>query len=1076
MCFCLLGMPSARPADTLAPGQPLRLELSGGQTVEVQLTVPSNQSAYVYADQIGVDVTLAVLDGAGAVLLRSSAAGERNAEELLILPAKAQRLRVAAASPGAPLGSVELALKLRGLSPREKLLAHGHVHFAQGRRSPGESGGCGGATSSGYTAAAQCYGAAAGLNPRPDPQALFLQADAVRASSNYEKAVSLYALAEAAAGDRESTPALLETLGAIYAGWGWSLSRQGNFDQARSTLTRARTVVSGLVEGEPSHQGHQYDLGSVQNNLCLQDLRQDRLQSATLCLHELETLATRIGDDNLKLLTWNGLGGLHQLLGQPDEAINYFQQALVLATTKQDRRRQALLYNNLGWTYRSSSEYAKGIQHALKAVSISTELEWSDQTALAQANLGRLYALVGDFDRARHWYNVSIEGSRQARRLATRYLSLGQIEFAEGRLDEALAAYQRAAALVEALEAPKLKVRVADRLVRAQLALGNIDAVERIVEQAAAPAEQVEDRFSLASYDLAVADFELARGDFEAARILYARALPIYEELGFSTGKANTYFGLGRCALMAGDRVTATRYADQAIEQLEATRERLWTLFERINFNRIGTEIYAFAVDLNMDSFRRFGRREDAVRALLIAERRKAQTLSELVGQSGLEVPEDQLADSAAAARRRVAALQAQLLELSDQPDREALAAQLKSAYFEALDNLQSAELASAEGKAINRRNVPLTADALEQLVSDYQNVVSFFVGPERSFAWRWNSAGLQVYDLPEAAAIDRWVAGLLQNLRIPGRSPDAIEASEILGVLQQILPAPDGQVTRVLVAADGALSLVPFAALPLAGGEPYVTRAEVTLSPGLGVIASAAGRRPAPETSALVLADPVFSASDRRLGAQRQRGQRAAGLVLPRLAGTRAEAAVLSELLQPGQLVTLTDLSATRKNLLELKLDRFNLLHFGTHGLLDRNTPDGYGLALTRTAADGSALDWLLNVHDIARMNLNSDLVVLSGCDTAQGEQIDGAGIVGLTRAFLYAGSRQVMSTLWQVSDRSTGRLMQDFYRSYLREGASAAAALRRAQLTMRERSDAAHPYHWAAFVVSTGSPAIAL
>lgn len=1062
-------------AEALAPGDSQHLELSGGQSLEVPLTTPLGPSARVYADQIGIDVVLAALDESGSVLLESSAAGERNAEELLMLPAAARALRVSSASPGAPPGLVKLTFRAGEPSLQDQYLAWGNIHFARRRQSPGADGACGAAAPTGYAAAAQCYGAAARLAPGHNAYPLFLQADAVRASSDYDQAISLYALAEVAAREGGKSPAMLETLGAIYAGWGWSLSRQGNFDQARTILSRARTTVEQLVQENPGHKGHQYDLGSVQNNVCLQDLRQDRLQRATQCLFQLETLAARIGDENLQLLTWNGLGGLHQLLGQPDEAVAYFQKSLSLAKAKQDRRRQALLHNNLGWTYRSSSEYAKGIQHALEAVSISAELEWTDQTALAQANLGRLYALVGDYDRARHWFNTSIQGSKQDRRLATRYLSLGQIEFAEARFEEALRAYQRAAALVATLEAPKLQVRVADRLVRVNLALGNIGAAQRVIERTAPAAKLVEDRFSLASYDLAVADHELATGDFVTARKLYARALPIYEELGFSTGMANTHFGLARCALMAGDRSAAISYSDRAIEQLEATRERLWTLFERVNFNRIGAEIYAFAVDLHMANFRLSGRSEDALRALLIAERRKAQTLSELVGQTDLATSDDQASTAAASARRRVAALQAQLLELSDQPDRQALSAQLKSAYFEALDKLQSAELAYAVGRADNRRTLPLTGSAIERLVSDYQNVLSFFVGPEKSYAWRWDSDGLQAFDLPGRDSIEAWVSSLLQSLRVPGASFPVTEASPILGALQRVLPARGEDVERVLIAADGALSLVPFAALPLNSGEPLVTRAEVTLSPGLAVIASATGRQRTAETTAMVLADPVFSASDRRLGAQRKRGHTAAGLALPRLAGTRAEAAVLRELIPASKLVSLTDLAATRKNLLDLRLDEFDLLHFGTHGLLDRNTPDGYGLALTRTAADGSALDWLLNIHDIARMSLTSDLVVLSGCDTAQGEHIDGAGIVGLTRAFLYAGSRQVMSTLWQVSDRSTARLMQEFYRSYLHDGKTAAAALRQAQLTMRKRAGAEHPYHWAAFVVSTGSPASA-
>lgn len=1069
----LLVLPGLQAGGSLVPDEARRLKLQGGQSVELGIAIAPTQPSFVTVEQISIDVVLTAVDASGETLLISSAAGERNAQELMTLPPQTRALRIAAASPSAPAGTVDVALTVGDLPKDEQLLARGHRYYSIGRRQPAHLGDCGGGATTGFTAAAQCYARAAALVSRSNAYPLFLQADAVRAASDYDKAVELYARAETAALAQAKTPRKLETLGAIYAGWGWSLSRQGNYDQARGILRRAVPVIEDLVQQEPDHQGHLYDLGSVQNNLCLQDLRQDKLQDAADCLDQLEALASSLADDNLSLLALNGLGGLHKLLGQPDEAIEYFERALVLATNKQDRRRQALLHNNLGWTYRSSSEYAKGIQHALKAVSISDELEWSDQTALAQANLGRLYALVGDYDRARHWYNVSIQGSKQARRLANRYLSLGQIEMAESRYDEALQAFSRARDIVATLEAPKLHLAAADRLIRVQLALGNNSSIAGIVARAQAAAALVEDRFSLASYDLAVGDYHLASGDFQAARVLYERALPTYQELGFSTGIANTYYGLARCALQGGKPQQAIRYAALAIDNLEATRERLWTLFERINFNRIGGEIYSFAVDLHMADFRLSGRQESALQAMLIAERRKAQTLSELVGSAGNEA--GQLAETAApaAARRRVAALQTQLLELSDQPERKALVAQLKSDYFVALDELQAAELLNPNLRSAGRSETPLTVSEIQQLVANHQNVISIFVGPGRSYAWRWSDEDMQVFDLPGRGEIDEWVSRVLRHFRAPstGNEKD-LTASPVMRALWPVLRRRSEKPERLLIAADGALSLLPFSALPMADGAPLITHTEVTLSPGLGVTASAGTYPPATQPSALVLADPVFSPADRRLGTARRRGQ-ASALALPRLAGTRAEAAVLEQLIPASQLVTLSDLDATRENLLGLPLRQFSLLHFGTHGLLDRNTPDGYGLAMTRLRPDGSSLDWLLNIHDISRLNLNADLVVLSGCDTAQGEQIDGAGIVGLTRAFMYAGSRQVMSSLWQVSDRSTGRLMQHFYRSYLADNTTAAAALRQAQLTLAKQPGREHPYHWAGFVVSAGSQA---
>jgi CHAT domain-containing protein len=91
---------------------------------------------------------------------------------------------------------------------------------------------------------------------------------------------------------------------------------------------------------------------------------------------------------------------------------------------------------------------------------------------------------------------------------------------------------------------------------------------------------------------------------------------------------------------------------------------------------------------------------------------------------------------------------------------------------------------------------------------------------------------------------------------------------------------------------------------------------------------------------------------------------------------------------------------------------------------------------------------------------------VVLSACQTGLGQEVRGEGLMGLTRAFLYAGAPRVIVSLWNVNDRATAELMTNLYRSMLREGKRPAAALRQAQLEMRKQKQWESPYYWAAFV----------
>jgi CHAT domain-containing protein len=105
------------------------------------------------------------------------------------------------------------------------------------------------------------------------------------------------------------------------------------------------------------------------------------------------------------------------------------------------------------------------------------------------------------------------------------------------------------------------------------------------------------------------------------------------------------------------------------------------------------------------------------------------------------------------------------------------------------------------------------------------------------------------------------------------------------------------------------------------------------------------------------------------------------------------------------------------------------------------------------------------LSVHDIYQLQLDAELVVLSGCSTALGKKVRGEGLLGLARSFLYAGASRVVASLWMVRDRATAELMAAFYRSYLEQDMTPAAALRAAQVSMLHQARWRDPYFWAAF-----------
>jgi CHAT domain-containing protein len=153
----------------------------------------------------------------------------------------------------------------------------------------------------------------------------------------------------------------------------------------------------------------------------------------------------------------------------------------------------------------------------------------------------------------------------------------------------------------------------------------------------------------------------------------------------------------------------------------------------------------------------------------------------------------------------------------------------------------------------------------------------------------------------------------------------------------------------------------------------------------------------------------------------------------------------------------------ASRSAALSAALADYRIVHFATHGHVDDSDPRLSGLVLSLVDADGEPTDGFLRPSDIADMSLNADLVTLSACETALGEEIDGEGLVGLARAFMDAGAQRVLSTLWRVDDDATAALMELVYHGILKEGRSPAEALAQAQRRMRAHPRWRSPFYWA-------------
>jgi len=243
-----------------------------------------------------------------------------------------------------------------------------------------------------------------------------------------------------------------------------------------------------------------------------------------------------------------------------------------------------------------------------------------------------------------------------------------------------------------------------------------------------------------------------------------------------------------------------------------------------------------------------------------------------------------------------------------------------------------------------------------------------------------------------------------------------------------------------------------------------------VSYAPSASVLAELMGRKrlqPAGQVDLLALGNPMIAVegnSDRGLQEQPRAGARPEPLPF-----AEDEVSSIGRLYQQNgkRSELLVGDQALEEVLKSGDLGRFKALHLATHGFIDDRVPalSGLLLAPSRTP-DGD--DGYLRLNEIFHLKMNADLVVLSACETALGKEVRGEGMVGLTRAFFYAGARSVVASLWMVNDQSTALLMEDFYGQYLK-GEDASTSLRKAKLGLLRGTDSRfrHPFFWAPFVM---------
>ncbi|MEG4518135.1 CHAT domain-containing protein [Microcoleus sp. AT9b-C5] len=787
--------------------------------------------------------------------------------------------------------------------------------------------------------------------------------------------------------------------------------------------------------------------------------------------------------------TLHQMGFITNRLGDRQQALNYYKQALSWNQTVADRPKQAVILNNIGAVYYALGEKQQAIDYYNQVLSLIREMgdrpeasinlsnisnlpansdtSLGDRTAEATTlnNIGLAYNDLGEKQKAKEYFNQALPLFRAVgdrAKEATTLTNIGLVYSDLGEKQTALDYYKQAL---------DLRQKAGDRRGEA-LTLNNTGT----------------------TYS------EL--GKQQEAEEYFNQALPLFRAVGDRPGEALTLYNIANIKGDRGNLIAALTDIETSIKIIENLRTKITNHELRISYFATVQDYYQFYIDLLMQLHKTQPNSGYDIKALEASERSRARSLLEILQEANADIRQGvppELLQQERNLQQQLDALETRRIETLSRPNHTPAEKveldQKRQTLLGQYQDIQAQIRSTSPRYATLTQPQPLTLAQIQQKILDENTILlQYSLGKDRSYLWAVTKTSITSYELPKQVDIEKAARNFRNAVTNPRYRNIPDRVAEANNTLSQIILQPvAAQLAqkRLLIVGDGILNYLPFAALSLPEtpgknrNSPLIVDHEIVLLPSastLGILRQNYNDRQPPTRTLAMLADPVFSPEDERfknpstatnlqaiesVNLGLSRSSRDNNIQLSRLKFTRQEAQIIQALVPANSSTESLDFAASRAAATSQNLSQYKIIHFATHGLANSTNPELSGIILSLVDEKGNPLNGFLRLTDIFNLKLAADLVVLSACQTGMGPIVQGEGMVGLTRGFMYAGAQRVVVSLWSVDDEGTATLMSSFYQAMLQKGLTPAAALRAAQLEMLKQEEWRSPYYWAAFTL---------
>ncbi|HEU4509454.1 MAG TPA: CHAT domain-containing tetratricopeptide repeat protein [Pyrinomonadaceae bacterium] len=828
--------------------------------------------------------------------------------------------------------------------------------------------------------------------------------------------------------------------------------------------------------------------------------------------NETLALAVALKDQKLEASTQTYVGGMLDILGDVSRALDHQQRALALARQGSNRLAEASALSNIGKIYNDVADWQKALEFYAQALPIFRSLGLKPNEAVTLHNIGIAHFQAGEHQKALDYLQQSLPLVREAGNKiseANTLVNIARIYRRSGDNKKAFDYLNQAHAMQKQAGNKAQEGETLDEIGLTWLAERQptkaLDYHLQAVEIQRAVGSMRREAVALINVGEAYTDLNQPEKALEPLN----NAVAMLRSISDLSNVAIAMARLARAEQKRNNLDAAHKYITESLAAIETVRSRAISLQMRASYRALAEESYEFYIDVLMQQHAQNPSHGFAVRAFEASERGRARSFLERLNERRVDIRQG--VDAALIEKERNLAqvlnakAQREMQLKARKGNKEEIATLQReiSAHEDEYQQVQAAIRTSSPQYSALTQPQPLGLKEIQPHLDADTVLLEYSLGETRSYLWAVTNDSLKSYELPKQDVIDKAARDVYASLtaRSVVKSLEAPEArkarialadqkfQKAAAELGRIILAPaaaDLRGKRLVIVADGALQYVPFAALSVSDNRPLILDHELISLPSASAFAihrqNLANRTAAPKAVA-VIADPVFSTNDARLrgnartAAPREQvatriiehteGGPGGQMSISRLPFTRSEADQIVAVAPAASSMKALDFRASREIATSDELSKYRYVHFATHGYLDTSRAGLSAIVLSLVDEQGKPQDGFLRTHDIYNLKLPAELVVLSACETGLGKDLEGEGIDGLTRAFMYAGARRVVVSLWNVNDKATASLMQRLYAGMLRSNKSPAAALRAAQIEMLRTRQWQSPYFWAAFVM---------